>query len=257
MADATDAKEGTEGQGTHEEQQTFTADEVQKLKDINQRLQGKLTDTEKRYEQVTSMYKDIDPDEVKALRQKAEDAERKAAERDPSKLEDLFERKRAKEREEYEGKISSRDKELEQVRRELKTLKVTDKVMTEIGTLFNADGQKFIKREVEERCELDEDGSIIVRGEQGEILYRGARPMTAKEFGEFLCQQYPSLAKSTATPGGKDVVPGQKVTQRVAREPETLREFTEMGSPKEVWDKLPAEKKLAFAQQMKVGGVAR
>lgn len=254
MAEGSEGTEGTEGQGTGEEQQTFTADEVKKLKDTNQRLQGKLTDIEKKYEQFSSMYRDIDPDEIKALRQKAEEAEKKAAERDPTKLEELFERKRAKEREEYEGKLTTKDKELEQIRRELKSLKVTDRVMGEIGKFFTDDSQRFIKREVEERCDLDEDGTIIVRGDQGEILYRGARPMTAKEFGELLCQQYPSLAKSTATPGGKDVVPGQKVTQRVLREPETLREFVDMGSPKEVWDKLPSDKKLAFAQQMKVGG---
>lgn len=251
-------QQGQQGQGAPAgdggEQQTFTAEEVKKLKEINQRLQGKVTEAEKKYDTFASMYRDIDPDEVKRLRQEKEDAERKIAENDPRKLEELFERKRQKEREEYEGKLTNFQKENEQFKRELKTLKVTDRVIGEIGKLFNDDALRFIKREVEEHCDLDDDGTILVKSDDGEVLYRGVRPMSVKEYGEYLITQFPSLAKSTATPGGKDAIPGQKVMHRGVKLPDTYEEFRQMGSPREIWDKLPGDKKVEFAQHMKVGG---
>ncbi len=45
------------------------------------------------HEKFTSMYKDIDPDEARKLKEKNEELERKAIEKDPAKMEESFNKK--------------------------------------------------------------------------------------------------------------------------------------------------------------------
>ena len=259
MAGETQAQQGDAGTTTAAggeaqggDQQTFSAEEVQKLRDLNQRLKGQLTDVEKKYKTFSDIYKDIDPDEAKALKEQKAQLERELASKDPAKMEELFERKHQKVREEYEGKLTSKDTELQKAMKELKTLKVTDRVMTDIGSLFNPDAQKFIKREVEDRCDLDEDGSIVVKDENGEVMYKGARPLTPKEFGEQLALQYPSLAKSTVTPGGKDATPGEKRPSRF-KVPQNWDEWMAMPNRDAVYAQLSYEDKRRLAATKRFG----
>jgi hypothetical protein len=215
-------------------------EEVGKLREKNQRLQGQIVELEKKYQTFSSIYKDIDPDEVKSLRQRLEETERSAAEKDPAKLEDLFEKKFNKYRSEVETEKQRLGEELAKLQRANKTLAVTDKVMGEIGSLFNQDAVRWIKREVEESCDLDDDGSIVVKDESGDILYKGARPMTLKEYGEHLVEKYPSLAKASGVGGVKDFTPGQQRSgQRASnRVPQTFAELQSLPNAKEVLERL-------------------
>jgi predicted RNase H-like nuclease (RuvC/YqgF family) len=216
--------------------------EVQRLKEKNQRLQAMLTDKEKQYSTFASMYKDIDPDEYRTLKQKLEEREREAAEKDPRAMEDLFQRKLDKIRSELETEKTTLESRLEEVLKINKNLAVTDKVMGEISTLFNQDAQKWIKREVEESCDIDEDGSIVVKDENGDVLYKGARPMTVKEYGELLVQKYPSLAKASGVGGVKDATPGQKAGVRLSgKTPQSWAELQSMPNAKEVLERLKRE----------------
>lgn len=213
-------------------------DEVQKLRDRNQKLQSQISDLEKRF----SVYKDIDPEEWRSLKAKLEETEKRAAEKDPAKLEELFEKKMGKFRSEVESEKASLLDELAKLKKANKTLAVTDKVMSEIAGFFNPDAIKFIKREVEELCDLDEDGSIVVRDDSGEVLYKGARPMTSKEFGERLVEKYPSLAKASGVGGGKDQTPGQKNPGRGTNKvPQSWAELQSMPNAREVLERLKKE----------------
>jgi hypothetical protein len=123
-----------------------------------------------------------------------------------------------------------------------KSLAVTDKVMGEISGLFNQDALKWIKREVEESCDLDEDGSIVVKDDSGDVLYKGARPMTLKEYGEYLVERYPSLAKASGVSGVKDATPGQKSGVRTGNKvPQTYAELQAMPNGREVLERLKRE----------------
>ena len=114
--------------------------------------------------------------------------------------------------------------------------------MAEISGLFNKDALKFIKREVEERCDLDEDGSIVVKNEHGEAIFKNGKYLGINDLGEMLVEQYPSLAKSTGTGGGKDAAQGTKMTTRgTGRIPETFAELQQMPNPREVLDRLKRE----------------
>lgn len=219
-----------------------SADELTKAQEKIQRLQGLLASKEKEYTRMASVYKDIDPDEYRALRQKLEEKEREAAEKDPQKLEELFQRKFDKYRNEVETERQTLQEQLEALSKVNKTLAVTDKVMSEIGGMFNQDAVKWIKREVEESCDLDEDGSIVVKDDSGDILYKGTRPMTPKEFGELLVEKYPSLAKASGVSGVRDATPGTRSTPRgTTKVPESWAELQSMPNAREVLERLKRE----------------
>lgn len=231
-----------QSQGTQDSEPQTSVDDSAKLRERNQRLQGQLAELEKKYSQFSSMYKDVDPDEYKTLKAKLEEVERQAAEKDPAKMEELFTRKMEKYRSEVESEKQRLAEQVELLQRTNKTLAVTDKVMGEIGQLFNSDAIKWIKREVEESCDLDEDGTIVVKDENGDILYKGARPMTLKEYGEHLVDKYPSLAKASGVGGVKDLTPGQKASGRSSnRVPQTWTELQAMPNAREVLERLKKE----------------
>lgn len=221
---------------------TAPVDELQKAQEKIQRLQGLLTTKEKEFSKFTSIYKDIDPDEYKSLKAKVEEKERELAEKDPQKLEELFHRKMERMRSELESERNTLKEQVDALAKVNKTLAVTDRVMSEIGGLFNQDAIKWIKREVEESCDLDEDGSIVVKDDSGEILYKGARPMTPKEYGELLVEKYPSLAKASGVSGVKDATPGTRSAPRGSnRVPESWAELQSMPNAREVLERLKKE----------------
>lgn len=232
-----------EGNDTQGSQATQGSDDYTKLIQKNQRLQGQYVELEKKWKEFTSMYKDIDPDEYKQLKGKLEEAEKKAAEKDPAKMEELFERKLSKLRNDFNSEKETLTQQLENLRKQNKTLAVTDKVMGEISSFFNQDALKFIKREVEESCELDDDGTIIIKDDNGDILYKGSKPLTIKEYGELLAEKYPSLARFQGSGGSRDMTPGQKVpgNRGSNRVPETYAELQAMPNAKEVLARLQKE----------------
>ena len=231
-----------ENNNSNQPPQETGSDDLQKMQDKLQRLQGLLTSKEKEYNRVVSVYKDIDPDEYKTLKQKLEEKEREAAEKDPQKMEELFQRKLDKYRNEVETEKQSLKEQLDALAKVNKSLAVTDKVMSEISGLFNQDALKWIKREVEESCDLDEDGSIVVKDDSGDILYKGTRPMTPKEYGEILVEKYPSLAKASGISGVKDATPGQRSAPRGGNKvPESWAELQAMPNAREVLERLKKE----------------
>lgn len=237
---ATDSSQGT-GE-TENANDVVPAADFAKEKAKNDKLFGELTTVKKDFEKFTAIYKDIDPDEWKSLRGKLEEAERKAAEKDPAKMEELVEKKLNKHRSEWETKEKTLTEKLAKLEEENYSLTVTDKVMTEIGGMFNSDASKFIKMEIKARCAKDEDGNIVVKDAQGDVVYKGSRPMTPKEFGELLADEYPSLAKATGSAGGKDATPGQKTGgNRGNKDPQTFAELNAMQDPKGTLDRLKRE----------------
>lgn len=237
-----DTQQAQGNQGSQDGEQAQGSDESTKLREKNQRLQGQLAELEKKYSQFSSIYKDVDPDEYKSLKTKLEEAERAAADKDPAKLEELFNRKMDRYRSESETEKQRLLDQLGVLQKTNKSLAVTDKVMSEVGALFNQDAIKFIKREVEESCDLDEDGTIVVKDDGGDVLYKGARPMTLKEYGDYLADKYPSLAKASGVGGVKDLSPGQKSSARPSnRVPQSWAELQAMPNAREVLERLKRE----------------
>lgn len=235
---ATENGQGNGAAATSEE--TVAAADFNKEREKNQKLFGELTTVKKEFEKFTSMYKDIDPDEYKGLKAKLEEAERKAAEKDPVKMEELVEKKLNKHRAEWETKEKTLTERLQQLEKENYDYAVTDKVMTEIGGMFNTDMHKFIKIEIKARAVKDDDGTVVFKDAQGDVIYKGSRPMNAKEFGELLAEEFPTMAKATGTSGGKDATQGQK-TRSGGKDPETLAELNALPDPKGTLERLKRE----------------
>lgn len=246
------SEDTTQTQGADVEQDQVTPEAYKKAIERAQRLEGQLRDTEKKYSTFSSMYKDIDPDEARQLKEEKIKLERELASKDPAKQQELHAREIGKIKEEYDGKLTNLAQELEKTKKLNKELAVTDRVLTKIGKLFTDDSQKLIKRVVQERCDLDDDGSIVVKDESGEIMYKGARPMTPEEFGDELVKEFPSLARATATPGGKDATPGEKRSSRF-KVPETWDEWQAMPNAQAVWNQLSHEERRKIAKTKRFG----
>lgn len=211
-------------------------EELQRERVKAQKLFAELTDVKKKHEQFASMYKDIDPDEIRALKAKLEESERKVIEKDPAKMEESFNKKIQKMQSELQTQLDAAIKERDSIKAENKTLRVTDKVMAEISGMFNEDAVKFIKREVEQFCDLDDDGStIIVKDEDGNVQFRNGKYLGIKDFGEMLAEKYPSLAKSRGIGGAKDATQGTKRPGMASgKVPESYAELMAMPNAKAV-----------------------
>ena len=231
---------GAEGTNTNDGAASVENEELQRERTKSQKLFAELTDIKKRHEQFASMYKDIDPDEARALKAKLEETERKSAEKDPAKLEEMFNKKIQKMQSELQSQLEAATKERDKIKAENKTLRVTDKVMAEISSLFNEDAIKFVKREVEQFCDLDDDGStIIVKDEDGNVQFRNGKYLGIKDFGEMLAEKFPSLARSRGVGGAKDATPGTKRQGGPSgRIPESYAELQAMPNPREVLENL-------------------
>lgn len=246
MADDQNTQDYQDGQGN----EPVSAEDFKKQREINARLQGQLRSLEVERDELKTKFKDVNVEEYKEIKSKLTEAERKAAESNPEKMKELIERDKRAIREEYEGKLTPLQQELERLKRENKTLAVTDKVIGEIGALFVPEALKWIKEEITKNCDREEDGTIVVKDENGEPLYVGARLMTIKEYGDKLVNQFPFAAKPTGTPGTKDSAPGQKT--KGIRIPGTLAELMAMPNGTAIWDKMSNEERRALAKGSKV-----
>ena len=237
MADGDNAGSNNDGG----QAQTFTAEEYQKVVERAQRFEGLLKDTEVKYKEVSKKIEGIDFDDYKAQKAKNEELEKKLAESDPKKLEEYHDKRFQKALNGWNTERDELTKDRDALKAQVKSYAVTDKVMNEIGGLFNDDVRHFIKAEVEKLCDLDDEGQIYVKGEDGKPALKGYRPLTIKDLGEQLVEKYPSMARSTASGGSKGASPGEKTNGRVRGLPQSYAELQSMPNSKEVLAKIQRE----------------
>lgn len=218
-------------------------------------FEGKLAEMER---QLQSWSKFGDPERVRALVEEKELIEEELRKKDPAKeIEHLNRRFQTKEQE-YQQKLGAVEKEAADLKARVKTLTVTDRVWGEIADKFiqGKASQKVIRGEIEARGDIDEDGTVFFKDENGDPLYskvnRG-QLMTAKEFGDLLADEYAELARTTSVGGAKDATTGHKVAGRPFRKPSTWAEWEAMPNAGEVWGRLTPEEKLALAKTKRMG----
>jgi hypothetical protein len=238
MADV-ENQEGSNAQGEGQ-------NELAKLRARAERFEGMTRDLEKKLER----YKNIDPDKYKATLEELENLSKAQAEKDPAENEKRWEKKEKELRAQLGKELDEHKTASERMAAELKTLRVTDKVMLEIGGLFNDDARRFIKMEIERAGDL-EDGDIIFKDEKGHVIYgQNGLPISVKEFGEKLAKDYPSLAKPTGIGGTKKE--GEKVAHRGGL-PKTFREMSALAPAlhKQAYDALSLDEKKSYLRDMK------
>ena len=198
-------------------------------------------------------FEGVDPDEFRKSQEERARLERELVAKDPQKLEEHFEKKRLKDREEFTGKLDAVSQENAKLKQQVKTLAVTDRVMTDIAGIFNDDVLDVIKGLVEQAADRDDDGTIFFKDENGDPIYVGARLMTAKEFGQQLADKRPSLAKPVGSSGTKDATPQTK--GRGVRKPTSHAEWQAMPEPhrSQAYNSMTPEEKAVLFKGVPVG----
>ncbi len=188
---------------TQQSLQAISIDEHNKVLERARNFEAKLTDYEKRFN-------GIDPERYKALNEEVSILRKEAAGGDPRKIEDLI----SKERHEleqalekrYSSKLTETETTLKQREGELRRLKVIKPAMIEAAKYFQPDQLSLLEPVIESSLDLEGD-EIIVKGKENKPMPSVKEPRNSKmgldEFFENLVSKYPSSAKSTMQPGGK------------------------------------------------------
>lgn len=205
MSENNAAGSSDNGTNSNEATKTVSVEDFEKQRNRGDRLEGLTRDLEKKLKDAEAVAKSIDLEEYKTLKADKEKLQEELAKNNPEEREKLYSAREAKIRKELSDAKAEVEQKLEAVMKENKTLKVTDKVMAEIGALFHPTCHRFIKQEVERLCDFV-DGAIVIKDEAGVPQYSKAnagQQMSIKEFGEELAKQFPPMAVATATGGGR------------------------------------------------------
>lgn len=172
-------------------------------------------------------FEGLDVEGLKAKARRAEELENQNALGDPKKLEERIQSARAEAETAAQKRFGDKLTELEglttQQAKELHSLRVTNVAVqkaAEVG--YAADGIKFLKREVDARCEF-QDGKIIVKGDDGKPLYSKTNPRELMELDEWLTifgEENPCLMEPTTRKGASDGTKGKPVNASPVRFPD-------------------------------------
>lgn len=221
-------------------------------KEARRAAQGKLADLEVKLRE----FDGIDAHAIREMIAEKARLEEEMRKKDPAKLEEYHKIEKQKLSESFDKKLADAQARIEQLQRTNKTLTVTDKVMAQIGKHFNEDVQDIIKGIVERHCDIDETGAIFIVDEGGKEMpspKNSVLPMSIEEFGLWLVDRKPSLAKPTGMGGTRDPNQGERSRRLGAKLPTTMQELQSMPNAKEIWAKLTPEEKLQLGRTMKFG----
>jgi hypothetical protein len=191
-------------------QQTSAADlaaEVERLKQQNYNLQGKVADFDKKW----AWAKDQDPEQIKTRLTDYEKMRTQNTGGDANAINALIQEKEAEIQNRFSRKLTEIETENGNLKGEVKNLRVTSVAMQEAAKFFNADGLPLLKPIIESQTDFI-DGKIVVL-ENGKPRVSGKDPrnqMDVAEWLELLTKDYPSIAKSSVVGGAQQ--PGQRVT---------------------------------------------
>lgn len=190
-----------EGQSQEPTQSTAPKVDVAALEAKYQREQARAVDLEKKLER----FSDIDPDKYRAVLEDYDNLRREKAEGDPQEMERLINEKKAELEERYSSHLTEKDGRISTLEKELKQLRVTDKLLSQAAAKFNDDALSLLKSQIEQEADLLE-GEIVIKDKNGEVRVSPQdprRPMSAEEYLNELASRYPSTVKSDFRGGSK------------------------------------------------------
>jgi hypothetical protein len=187
--------------------QADLASEVERLKQQNYNLQGKLADHDKKW----GWAKDQDPDQIKGRLSDYEKMRTQSAGGDTNAINALIAEKEAEIQNRFSRKLTELETESANLKGEVKNLRVTSVAMQEAARFFNADGLPLLKPLIESQTDFV-DGKIVVL-ENGKPRVSNKDPrnqMDVAEWLEILTKDYPSIAKSSVVGGAQPT--GQRMS---------------------------------------------
>lgn len=211
----------TEKASEPQQQPTVSVEEFNKLRERAQNFEARVVDFEKRY-------KNIDPEEHKALKEEIGLLRRETVGGDPKKIEEFLTKERAELEKRFSGKLTETETALQEATKRLKRAEVVNPAMITAAKFFNDDALPLLQPIIEGSLDM-EDGKIVVK-QDGKIVPSTKNPrlaaMPVEEFLESLIEKHPSLAKPTIGAGGKDSA--SKRTPSVMGEGKSLQDFASM-----------------------------
>lgn len=222
-------------------------------KEARRAAQGRLADMEAKLQ----AFEGIDPAAIREIIAEKERLAEEMRKKDPAKLEEHFKAEKQRLIDTYESKLKAALEENAKLKAQNKSLTVTDKVMASIGKYFNDDVLDIVKTVVERHCDLDEAGQIVIRDENGEEMPSPKNrmlPISIEEFGQWLVEKRPSLAKPIGMGGTASASQGERAKRGAnGRIPATYAELQAMPNAKEIWANLSYEEKSKLASTMRFG----
>lgn len=179
--------------------QTVSVEEFNKIKSRAEKFEAHLADYEKRF-------KGVDIEALKAKAAEADILSKQAAVGDEKKIDELIAKKEQEIRKGIERELEEGKATIQKLSLRNKELEVTDKVFAQAAIKFNADCHEDVKAKIRAYCDRDEDGSYIIKDDEGKVRYSPAKPsqkMSPDEFIQELIGQKPSWATAKIQPGGK------------------------------------------------------
>lgn len=181
--------------------------EVQKLKDQKQALEAENVNFKKTYGWIK------DPEAARANLEAYEQLRKEGTGGDPKKIEALIADKEKELKGVFGGKITELEGQVVASQKELKTLRVTNVAMQEAAKHFNADGLPLLQQVIDATTDWVDGKVVVMEGGKPRVSAKDPRQnMELPEYMGILAAQYPSLAKSEATSGGKPNGTAMKTT---------------------------------------------
>lgn len=245
-------QDGQEPQPAGEAGAAALAQQLNREREARRAAQGKLAEFEAKLKD----FDGIDPTAVREVLEEKKRLEEEARKNNPAKLEEFHKQEKQRLIDDYEARLKETLAKVEQLQKTNKTLTVTDKVMANIGKHFNEDVQDIVKSLVERHCDIDESGQIFIVGEDGKEMPSAKNamlPMTVEEFGLWLVEKKPSLAKPTGMGGTRDPNQGERSRRLGTKLPSSMQELFAMPGGRDIWAKMSAEEKAQLGATWKMG----
>lgn len=162
------------------------------------RAEAELVDTKKKFGWIT------DPEAVKAKLEDYENLRKDATGGDKAKIDKLIADSTKEIEGRFSGKLTEYETENGTLKKELKSLRVTNVAMQEAAKHFNADGLPLLQHIIEQNTDFVDGQIVVLEGGKPAVSKRDPRKqMDLAEYMEGLAASYPSLAKATVVSGGK------------------------------------------------------
>lgn len=188
----------SEEAGDKTPEKTFTAADIQSLRD---ELQGTKTELSRLKEE----YKGVSKDELFALRSANKELQEQVAKKSPEDLEAWKQNFEKESNERYSATIEELKSELKTVKHDNKTLRVYDRAMSKAADIFTQSGLELLRIKAERELDLNDKGEIVVKDDSGKPRISKADPRFDMGLDEWIEEKkttHEDLVKNKQISGG-------------------------------------------------------
>lgn len=197
----------TEGQKTTNADETTTSQaqptedykaKFEHQQELNRKREGQIYELQ----QAVKKYEGVDIDGLKSTADKYK--EMIASKGTDDEKQALFEAEKARLLADNESAQKALNERLNATNSKLKEYEVVNTVMDKIADSFTTDGQKIVRDMIRKEMDIDENGNIFRKGQDGKPMYiNGSTLFGIEEMKNHILSEYPSIEADKQISGGK------------------------------------------------------